>query len=457
VTARDPRESEVLRVPWSRSDRPIPRRIVRPIQAFLETEASGGFLLLAAAVAALIWANSPVGGSYERVWHTVLTVGVGDWSIAEDLRHWVNDALMSIFFLVVGLEIKRELARGELSDIQAAALPVLAAVGGMVFPALLYLAFNHSGDAARGWGIPMATDIAFAIGVLAIVGRGLPSALRYFLLALAIVDDIGAIVVIAIFYSGHVEWPAMTVALGLIALIVGLQRLRVHWMPLYIALGVGVWLATFESGVHPTIAGVTLGLLTPGVPILSRREARRVALAQGERAALQDEASEVSFDEEAEWAILTDTSREAVSPLTRVERALHPWSSFLIVPVFALANAGVRLHLGSLDDMLTSGVALGVVVGLVVGKFVGILLGSWAGVRLRVARLPDGVTWSHVARIAPLAGIGFTVSLFIAGLAFTEQTNHEAAKLGILAASLVAGLIGALLLVTAPKEGAEPS
>ena len=378
------------------SGRRMPR-VVRPLHLFLQTEAAGGILLLGAASAALIWANLAA-GSYESLWESSLTVGPGRWAITNDVRHWINEAAMALFFFVVGLEIKRELVSGELRDRRAAALPAAAALGGMVVPALVYLAFNAGGGGSRGWGIPMATDIAFAVGVLAVVGRGLPSGLKLFLLTLAIVDDIGAIFVIAAFYTDAVSFTALGIAAGLLVSVVILRRLRPGMSFPHVILGIAVWVAISESGVHATIAGVLLALVTPA----------------------------------------------RVSP--RIEELLHPWTSFLIVPLFALANAGVRLAGTGLDEPGSVRIAAGVVAGLVVGKIAGITLGAAVATRLGVARLPEGVRWSQVAGVAALGGIGFTVSLFIAGLAFTDGSTLDAAKAGILTGSVASAVIGGALL-----------
>jgi Na+:H+ antiporter, NhaA family len=434
---------EKLRVPWSGSARPVPRLVLQPLQTFLRTEEAGGILLLAAATIALIWANSPWRSSYDALWHTQLTIGLGAWSLAEDLQHWVNDALMALFFLVVGLEIKRELTTGELRQPRAAALPAIAALGGMVVPALLYLAINPSGEPGRGWGIPMATDIAFALGVLAIVGRGLPTALKSFLLALAIVDDIGAILVIAIFYSGSISPGPLLTAAGLLALILVLQRLHVRWTAVYVLVGVSVWLATLQSGIHATIAGVALGLATPAVAF---QRPKAVSL-EAHRIADDTVDDPVPPDADAhQWLHLAGLTREAVSPLARLEHLLHPWTSYVVIPVFALANAGVSISRSSLGDALTSGITLGVVAGLVVGKTVGVTIFTWLATRTGITRLPEGVGWGQLVGVAALAGIGFTVSLFITSLAFQTQAIQDAAKVGILIASLLAGLLGALLL-----------
>ena len=434
---------EEIRVPWSGSARPVPRLVLQPLQTFLRTEEAGGILLLAAATIALIWANSPWRSSYDALWHTQLTIGLGAWSLAEDLQHWINDALMALFFLVVGLEIKRELTTGELRQPRAAALPAIAALGGMIVPALLYLAINPSGEPGRGWGIPMATDIAFALGVLAIVGRGLPTALKSFLLALAIVDDIGAILVIAIFYSGSISPGPLLTAAGLLTLILVLQRLHVRWTAVYVLVGVSVWLATLQSGIHATIAGVALGLATPAVAF---QRPKAVSL-EAHRIADDTVDNPVPPDADAhQWLHLAGLTREAVSPLARLEHLLHPWTSYVVIPVFALANAGVSISRSSLSNALTSGITLGVVAGLVVGKTVGVTVFTWLATRTGITRLPEGVGWGQLVGVAALAGIGFTVSLFITSLAFQTQAIQDAAKVGILIASLLAGLLGALLL-----------
>jgi NhaA family Na+:H+ antiporter len=439
-----------LRATWSRSDRRFPR-LVRPLQTFFQTEAAGGMLLLVSAVIALVWANSPWSGAYERLWRTELTFELGGLTLSHSLREWINEGLMAIFFFVVGLEIKREVVTGELRQPRAAALPVVAAVGGMAIPAAMYLAFNAGTEAARGWGIPMATDIAFALGVLTIAGRRLPSSLKLFLLALAIVDDIGAIVVIALFYSGGIAFDVLAVGAVLLVTIMALQRAAVRATAVYVALGVGVWLALLQSGVHATVAGVALGMLTPASPFQRPRavsmEARRVA------DETEDEPSPPDADAH-HWLWLAALSREAVSPLGRMEHLLHPWTSFLIVPLFALANAGVVLDADALGTAATSRVAWGVLVGLVVGKVAGITLAAWGATKLGLARLPQGVGWFEIVGVAAVAGIGFTVSLFVAGLAFTEGTDLDAAKLGILGASIVAGVVGAAVLSAAGRRGA---
>jgi len=408
-------------------------------------------LLLAAAVA-LAWANSPWGETYERFWKTPAELRLGSWAIGDDLRHWVNDGLMTLFFLVVGLEIKREFLTGELQDRRAAALPVVAAVGGMIVPALIYLALNAGGTGMAGWGIPMATDIAFALGVLLLAARHAPAGLKPFILTLAIVDDIGAIIVIALFYAGGVSLGFLGAAAILCGLMVLLRRAGVRATSAFLGMGALVWLATYGSGVHPAIAGVMLGLLAPAEsyqrPHAVSAEARRTA------DQTMDDPEPPDADA-AQWLRLASLSREAVSPLARTEHALLPWTSFVIIPLFALANAGVRLSGEQLVAASTSRVTLGVVLGLVIGKVVGISGAAALAVAARVARLPAGVRPAHLLGASAVAGVGFTVSLFMAELAFDDEVLISEAKVGILAASILAGAVGWIVLRLSPSVGDE--
>jgi Na+:H+ antiporter, NhaA family len=395
---------------------------------------AGGVLLVVAAVAALAWANSPWRASYETLWGSELGLHLGRWELELDLRHWVNDGLMAIFFLVVGLEVKRELLLGELRDRRQAILPVVAAIGGMIVPALLYLALNPSGPEAEGWGTPMATDIAFALGVLALIAPSIPSAVRLFLLTLAIVDDIGAILVIAVFYSTSLEVVWLLAAGAVVTVIFVLRWMGFSATPLFAALGVCLWLAVHESGVHATLAGVAMGLMAPAQPALTREIVR----------SRTDELLDVFSPEGARQT--TRIARQSVSQLEWLEHELHGWSSLAIVPLFALANAGIELTIDGLGDAVASSVTIGVVVGLVLGKVVGISAASWLAIRLGWAELPGGVTWRHLVGAAALGGIGFTVSLFIASLAFDDPTLVDNAKIGVLAASLLATVPAYVLL-----------
>ena len=427
---------EPQRATWLRSDRFLARAVAQPVTRFLHIEASGGILLAAAAVIALVWANSPWSASYHDLWATELSLDLGGHLIAEDLRHWVNDGLMTLFFFVIGLEIKEELTSGQLTTPREAAIPAAGALGGMLVPAGLYAVLNLGGDGAGGWGIPMATDVAFALGVLALLGSRVPATVKVLLLGLAIVDDIGAVLVIAVFYSDGIDGAWAAAAAGGLLLVVLARQARVRFLPIYVVLGIGVWFATFESGLHATIAGVVLGLLAPARPLLGAPDADRVA-------------DELSQDRDVTAADVRRVSfriREAVPVTERLQDLLHPWTSYVIVPVFALANAGVVLSNDSLSDAASSAVTRGVVLGLVVGKVLGVTGAILLVVRFGVGRLPMGVTTRHVVGMAGLAGIGFTVSIFVAGLAFDEAALTEQAKLGVLLASVLAAAVGALVL-----------
>ena len=432
-----------LRLPtWQHSDRFLARNLGRPVLRFLHVEAAGGLLLLASTVVALVWANSPWSSSYHGLWDTTFVFNLGGHVLEEDLRHWVNDALMAVFFFVVGLEIKQELVTGHLSKWRDALLPAIAALGGMVVPAVIFAALNTGGPGSPGWGIPMATDIAFAVGVLALLGDRVPTPLKILLLALAIVDDIGAIAVIAVFYTDDIQVPWALAAVAGLLLIVTLRRLRVWYVPIYAVIGTAVWLATLESGIHATIAGVALGLLCPAKPLLPETEA----------AAIADELSADSQGSVSDVRAVTFRLRESVPVAERLQDLLHPWTSYVVIPIFALANAGVDLSAHLVREATTSPVTGGVVAGLVLGKPVGITGAVLVATRLRLARLPDGVTMPQILGMALLAGIGFTVSLFITGLAYTKATLDAQAKVGILVASGLAGLLGSTGLSVALRR-----
>jgi Na+:H+ antiporter, NhaA family len=384
-----------------------PLRLPAPLREYLREEAAGGVVLMAAAALALGWANSPWRAAYDALWQTPLAVQLGRFAIQADLRHWVSDGLMTLFFLVVGLEIKRELVAGELRTWRRAALPVVAAAGGMAVPALIYAAANAGRPGAPGWGVPMATDIAFALGVLALLGSRVPAALKVFLLTLAVVDDLGSIAVVALFYSRGVDLGALAVAAGLLVLVAVLVRARVWWLPLHVGLGAALWLTLWHSGVSPALAGVAMGLLTP-VPLAER-----------------------------------------------LAHDLHPVSAFLVVPLFALANAGVSLEGGGLAAPGAGAVLGGVLAGRVLGKLAGIGAAAWLAVRLGLAVRPQATSWPQLAGVATVAGIGFTVPLFVADLAFPDGRFQAPVKLGLLLASVVAGAAGALVLFLAAR-GREP-
>ena len=433
---------------YTESDRALARLVARPVREFLRIETAGSVLLLVAAVVALVWANSPWADGYAAFWQAHVRLDLGVLALEESLQHWVNDALMVIFFFVVGLEIKWELVHGDLRDPRTAALPIVAAVGGMAVPAVIYFAVVGNGEGASGWGIPMATDIAFAVGVLGLLGRRIPSAARLFLLTLAIVDDIGAIVVIALFYTDDLDLRSLGTALALLALMVGMRLVRIWATWAYVVVGVLAWLATLQSGVHATLAGVAIGLITPATSLLEREVAQRYAQqALADRHLDADELHRLRF-------LLT----ESVPVVERLQSRLHPVSAYVVLPIFALANAGVQLGDGVLGDALDSTIALGIATGLLIGKPVGILGASYLAVRLGLGRLPDRTGWRMVAGLGAVGGIGFTVSLFVAGLSFPgEEVLTGEAKVGILAGSLLSAVVGvAILLVASRAARREP-
>ena len=417
-------------------------RVARPVQEFLRTEAGSASLLLAATIIALVWANSPLRDAYEDLWSARMTISVAGAEISEDLRHWVNDGLMVFFFFVVGLEIRREVAMGELTDRARAMVPALAAVGGMVVPALLYVAINAGGEGARGWGIVMATDIAFVLGLLALLGPAYPGPLRVFLLTLAIVDDIGAIVIIAIFYSEDIQLVALAAAAVLVPLVFLINRVRIWRGPAYFVAGLALWVAMHESGIHPTIAGVILGVATAVFPP-NRGDVERAAR-------LNRSFRQAPTPSLARAATLSVT--DAVSPNERLQEAMHPWTSYVIVPLFALANAGVVIDGDTLSAATTSAVTIGVIVGLVAGKLIGITLATAAAVRFGGGTLPESIGRTQVTGGAALAGIGFTVSLFVTDLAFTDPELRDQAKVGVLIASLLAALVATALFRFAARR-----
>jgi NhaA family Na+:H+ antiporter len=438
--------------------RPV-EKIVRPFQQFADRASSSGILLIAAAIVALVWANSPWGDSYAAFWGTKLSIGSSNFSIEEDLTHWINDWLMAVFFLVVGLEIKREILVGELSSPRQAALPIAAAIGGAVLPALIYLAINFGTEGAAGWGIPMATDIAFALGVLALLGERVPLGLKVFLTALAIVDDILAVLVIALFYTSDVSWGALAVGAAFLIALVAANLAGVGKPLPYALLGAGLWVCFLESGVHATIAGVLLAMTVPASSYIDTGEflrRSRSILDRFEEAGERGDA--VLSNEERQGALhaLNKANEDVEPPLQELEHALHPWVVFAIMPLFALANAGVVLGEGFVSTLL-SPVSLGIVAGLVLGKQLGITLFAWLAVKSGISEIPGGVSWLHIYGAGWLAGIGFTMSLFISDLAFGNSPLLDVAKLGILAASLIAGTAGWSIIrrISASHTGGE--
>ena len=411
-------------------------RMLSPLRDFLRTEASGAVLLAAGAVGALIWANSPWSGSYEDLWTSRTSITIAGRTLALDLRHWINDGLMTIFFLVVGLEIKRELTDGHLATRRAALLPVAAAVGGMLVPALVYLAIAGT-SAPRGWAIAVATDIALAVGVLAVAGSRVPASLRAFLLGLAIVDDIGAIVIIAAVYSTGVSFGWFAAAAVGVAATVAWRRLGVYSTWVYIVMGVVVWFSLYEAGIHPTIAGVAMGLLAPSTPRL-----RPELIDSDELADLSDAVAARSTSELA---------KGSVSVVEWLQHVLHPWTSYVIVPIFALANSGIEISLDGLEGAARSPITWGVFFGLLVGKPVGVVLTTRVVVGSGLADYPEGAARRQLVGIGTAAGIGFTVALFITELALVSEADRSNAKLAILVASVLAASISTAILRSGPR------
>lgn len=417
-------------------------RVVRPLERFLHIEASSGLLLLAATAVALFWANSPWFRSYEHLWHTPITLGIGGWSFSRDLHFWISDGAMTIFFLVVGLEIRREMDEGELSEWRRAALPIAGALGGMLVPALLYFAMNASGPGRHGWGVPMATDIAFAVGILALLGKRVPAALRVFLLALAVIDDIGAILVIAIFYSARINTLGLGLAGGGLLLVFLFQRLGIRRALLYAFPGIVVWSGLLIAGVHPTLAGVVLGLATPARSWFGAQGFFQAATEVLEK--MRDRPEGDPHELSRSLQRLGTARREAMAPVVRLIVHLHPWVAYGVMPLFALANAGVRVEGVSLTESTSLMVLVGVGVGLLVGKPLGILAVSWIAARSGLCRLPRGMTFRQLTVAGLLGGVGFTMAIFIAVLAFQDEALLGAAKLGVLAGSVTAGVLGLL-------------
>ena len=438
-----PRSRGSLRVQAERSI--LSRAIILPVQQYIYTESIGGLVLLIATAVAIGWANSPWSEQYHHILEQHLTLNVVLFKVELAIEEWINDGLMAIFFFVVALEIKRELLFGQLSSPRRASLPVIAAFGGMVVPAVLYLSLNAGGEAVRGWGIPMATDIAFALGALALLGRRVPLELRILLLGLAVVDDLGAIMVIAVAYSESLDFMQLGLAAILIGAMLLTTRVGFSHAPITAALAFLMWVAVLKSGVHATVAGVLVGALTPTRPMFSREEFGQEAegLLAEYRGSLNSEGDSRTETILGEFEELVKGTE---SPLERLERLIHPWSSYVILPVFALANAGIAISADGIREAASNQVTLGVVLGLGIGKVVGITLFPWLASRFGLTELPNTVSWTHVIGIGLLGGIGFTVAIFIAGLAFEDPVLVNDAKFGIMGASLMAGLAGYALL-----------
>jgi NhaA family Na+:H+ antiporter len=439
----------------SRKKEPI-EILLNPINEFLHKEASGGILLIICTVIALVWANSPWSDSYHHLWHTYINIDLGNiLNLNYSLHHWINDGLMAVFFFTVGLEIKRELLVGELSSMQKSSLPIAGAIGGMVVPAILYLVINSGTEGAGGWGIPMATDIAFVVGIMALLGSRIPLTLKIFVLALAIADDIGAVLVIAIFYTAEISTTALIIAGIVLFLLIILNRLGTKSLIPYTLLGIILWLAFLKSGVHATIAGVLLAFTIPASSRFNTKEfSDRVRQLIKKFDETGDHWKNVLNNAERQHDVMAieNSCEKVLTPLQRFEHGLHPWVAFFIIPIFALANAGVTLAGLDIFKALFSPISLGIIVGLFIGKQLGIFAFSYFAVKLRLATLPEGVNWKNLYGAGILAGIGFTMSLFIAGLAFADPALLDLSKIGVLTGSLLSGIVGYTYLKAAPEK-----
>lgn len=431
------------------------QHVLTPFEEFIRDESAGGILLILCATAALIIANTSLFEAYNTILNTKISIGFGEYAITESVHHWINDGLMALFFLIIGLEIKREILVGELADLRQAVLPIAAAIGGMLIPAIIYLVINYGGDAQRGWAIPMATDIAFAVGILVILGKRIPRSLMSFLLALAIVDDLGAIIVIALFYTNEIHSGALGfAAVCCIALmILNLGGVRKP-LPYYL-LGVLLWIGMLKSGVHATLAGVVTALTIPAITKCDMgmfSERMHELMHRFDKVHKPGKNILENAEQHAVLQGLENYVHRMETPLQRVEHSFHLWVSFLIVPLFALANAGIPIDFESLGD-ITHPLTMGIVTGLVLGKFGGIFLFSWIVVRSGISGLPESVSMSQIAGVALLAGIGFTMSIFVAGLAFEGQIDYLVkAKIAIILASVIAGASGFLWLYVAGRR-----
>jgi len=440
-----------LYAPWEKAF----NKISTPFEHFIHAQTTTGLVLMAMTVLALMLANSPISAAYVDLFHMNINLSIGSWSLSHTVHHWINDGLMAIFFFIIGLEIKREILAGELSNVKVAILPILAAVGGMVFPALIYLSLNHGQPGAGGWGIPMATDIAFAISALVLLGKRVPTALVTFLVALAIVDDLGAVIVIALFYTDTINFMALGLSGVLFLTMVSFNRFGIHKILPYLIVGLFMWYFMLESGVHATIAGVIAALAIPSKP-----KKTPVSFVEDTKNLFNDYASyPVTTDHtmhEKQKTILIDIKDkiDAVgTPSARLEHSLHLPVALIVIPLFALANAGISIDFSSISNTIMEPVSLGIIAGLVFGKVIGIFGVAWLAIKLKIAQLPENSTMSQIFGVSFLGGIGFTMSIFVAELAFINNPDLIfQAKVGILCASLFAGLFGYFWLKVIAKS-----
>lgn len=422
-------------------------KIVKPVNRFIHLEYTSGIVLFLGVILALIWVNSPFSESYHHIWEIDFSLGFDSNVLAHPLHLWINDGLMAIFFFVIGLELKREFIAGELSTLNKAILPMVAALGGMLVPAGIYAIFNYGTEGSHGWGIPMATDIAFALALLSMAGKHIPSSIKVFLSALAVADDLGAVLVIAFFYSSGIVWtPLLIGGIFLLVLAVG-NILGIRSSAFYVLIGFGVWVGFLLSGVHPTIAGVLVAFTIPARTKIDEKlySTRLRELSMEFDDEIPNCSSLTTPKQHNTIEHVKALSLAAQTPLQKIETALHPWVAFVIMPIFALANAGIIIG-SDFFSQLSNPVSIGVAAGLVVGKFTGVLLFTWLLVKTGFATLPQGTNWKHIMGVALLAGIGFTMSLFVSALAFSDAQRIEQAKAGILVASLIAGILGIIVL-----------
>ncbi len=428
-----------------------------PVSRFIHLEYTSGIVLLISVVIAIAWANSSFYDFYEHLWHINFSVGFDKFLLSQPLHIWINDGLMAIFFFVIGLELKREFMEGELSSLQKASLPMTAALGGMLVPAAIYFFINRGTNASHGWGIPMATDIAFALALLSMASRHIPVSVKVFLSALAVADDLGAVLVIAFFYTKEINFMPLAVAGGFLVLLMIGNKVGIRSAMFYLLLGICVWIGFLLSGVHATIAGVLVAFTIPAVTRIDEQiySSNLRKLSYDFEADIPERGSLITPLQNKTIQKVKTLSMAAETPLQTIEHALHPWVAFGIMPLFALANAGIVITADFFDSIINP-VSVGVAGGLIIGKFTGILLFCWIMVKFRISKLPEGANWKHIAGVALLAGIGFTMSLFISGLAFDNPLFIDQAKYGILVASIVAGLLGTIVLKRIGKsEGSE--